>query len=77
MSVALEQLDDFHRFAVAHVQTDDDVSDAELAQIWEAAREREEVDAALDEAMQDLQAGQYQPAAKVSRELRRKYKLPK
>ena len=76
MSVSLGQLDDFHRFAIQHLQTGDAESVAELARQWEAALEREEVNAGLDEAMEDLKAGRYQPAAEVSREMRRKYNLP-
>ncbi len=40
------------------------------------SREREEVNAALGEAMEDLKAGRYRPAADVSRDMRRKYNLP-
>lgn len=76
MSVSLDQLDDFHRFAVHLVQRGDADSIAELARQWEAAREREAVNAALREAMEDLKAGRYRPAEEVTRELRRKYDLP-
>jgi hypothetical protein len=76
MSVSLDQLDDFHRFALQQVLTGGAESLAELARQWEVGRERAEVNQALDEAIEDLRAGRYQPAADVSREMRRKYNLP-
>lgn len=57
MSVSLNQLDDFHRLAVHQLQMGDADSIAELARQWQAAREREEVSAAVNEAMEDLKAG--------------------
>ena len=39
-------------------------------------REREEVNAALSEATEDLKTGRSRPAADVSRDMRRKYNLP-
>jgi hypothetical protein len=76
MSVSLDQLDDFHRFAQQQLQAGEAVSIAELARQWEIAREREEVNEALDEAMDDLEAGRYRPAADVSRDMRHKFNLP-
>jgi hypothetical protein len=76
MSVSLDQLDDFHRFAQQQLQAGEAMSIAELARQWEVARERAEVNEALAEAMDDLKAGRYRPAADVSRDLRRKYNLP-
>lgn len=76
MSVSLDQLDDFHRFALDHLQSSDAESIAELARQWEAAREREEIKEALAEAREDIKAGRYRPAEDVSRDMRRKYNLP-
>ena len=76
MSLTLDQLEDFHRFAQAKLGNGGAESIAELARQWEVAREREEVNEALREATEDLKAGRYRPAADVSRDLRRKYNLP-
>jgi hypothetical protein len=76
VSVSLDQLDDFHRFALQQVQIGDAESIAELARQWDAARERKEIEAALDEAMEDIKAGRYRPAEDVSRDMRKKYSLP-
>jgi oligoribonuclease (3'-5' exoribonuclease) len=76
MSISLDQLNDFHQFAVPHVRAGDVDSLAELARQWEAAREREEVKMALAEAFEDIQAGRYRPAEDVSRDLRKKFNLP-
>ena len=76
MSVSLDQLDDFHRFAMHHLRSGDAESIAELARQWEAARETEEIKEALAEAMEDIKAGRYRPAEDVSRDMRKKYNLP-
>jgi hypothetical protein len=76
MSVSLEQLDSFHRFAQQKVQVGEVESIAELARQWEIEHEREEVNEAIREAIEDLNAGRYRPAADVSRDMRRKYNLP-
>jgi hypothetical protein len=76
MSVSLDQLEDFHRFARTKLGNGGAESITQLAQQWEAARERDEVNEALREAMEDLKAGRFRPAADVSRDMRRKYNLP-
>ncbi len=76
MSVSLDQLNDFHHFALAHVNQGDAQSIAELAQQWQAARERDEVNEALLEATEDLKAGRFRSAEEVSRDLERKFNLP-
>jgi hypothetical protein len=76
MSISLEQLESFHRFAQQKLQTGEAESIAELARQWEIVREREEVNEAIREGLEDLKAGRYRPAADVSRDMRRKYNLP-
>jgi putative addiction module CopG family antidote len=58
--------DEVVREALAALRTRDEAS----------RREREEVQAALYEATEDLKAGRYRPAADVSRDIRRKFNLP-
>jgi hypothetical protein len=76
MSVSLEQLESFHRFAQQKVQVGEADSIAELAREWEIAQDREDVNEAIREAMEDFKAGRFRPAADVSRDMRRKYNLP-
>ena len=76
MSVTLNQLEDFHRFAQTKLGNGGAESIAELARQWEIAREREEVNEALREATEELKAGRFRPAADVSRDMRRKFNLP-
>lgn len=76
MSVTLDQLNDFHHFALAKLGNGEAQSIADLAQQWQAAREREEVNQALREATEDLKAGRFRSADEVSRDLDRKFNLP-
>lgn len=62
------------QLATGAYSTSDEVLREALAAL--RSREREEVNAALGEAMEDLKAGRYRPAADVSRDMRRKYNLP-
>jgi hypothetical protein len=76
MSVTHDQLNDFHRFALARLGNGGAESVAELAQQWQAVRERAEVNQALREATEDLQAGRYRSAEDVLSDLERKFNLP-
>jgi hypothetical protein len=76
MSITLEQLEDFHRFATAKLTNGGARSINELADEWLAARERDEVNQALQEATEDFRAGRYRPAADVSRDIDQKFNLP-
>jgi hypothetical protein len=76
MSVTVAQLEDFHRFAQAKLDNGGAETIAQLAQEWQVARERQEVNEALREATADLKAGRFRPAADVSRDMRRKFNLP-
>jgi hypothetical protein len=75
MSLSLEQLDSFHRFAQQKLQAGGAESIAELARQWEIVRERDEVNQAIREGLEDVNAGRYRPAADVSRDMRRKYNV--
>jgi predicted transcriptional regulator len=76
MSVTPDQLNDFHQFALGRLTSGEAASIPALAHQWQVARERDEVNAALAEAMEDIQAGRYRPAEDVSRDLRKKFNLP-
>jgi hypothetical protein len=73
MLVTQQDLDSFHHFALGKLQNGGAESITELARQWEIAREREEVNEALREAMEDLKAGRYRPAEEVSRDIERKF----
>jgi hypothetical protein len=75
LSVTLDQLNDFHRFAIARLGSGGAESLTELADQWQAAREREDVNQALREATGDLKAGRFRPADDVLRDFERKYSL--
>ena len=76
MSITLDQLNDFHRFAISRLGNGGAESLTELAHKWQAARDRDEVNQALREATEDLQAGRFRPADDVLRDFERKYNLP-
>ncbi len=76
MSVSLDQLNDFHHFALAQLGQGEAISISELAHQWQVARERDEVNEALREATEDLKAGRFRSADEVSRDLERKFNLP-
>jgi hypothetical protein len=76
VSITLEQLEDFHRFARAKLGNGGAGSISDLALEWQVAREREEVNQALREATEDLKCGRFRPAADVSRDVEQKFNLP-
>lgn len=76
MPVTLQELDRFHEFATQVVRNGGkDMSFDELIAKWQAAREREDIHAAIREGIDDLKAGRTRPADEVMSELRHKYKL--
>jgi len=80
MSVTCDELNDFHHFALGRLQTEPAESLEELVDLWRLEHpspdEQAEVHEAIREAMDDLRAGRYRPAAEVSRDMRQKYNLP-
>ncbi|MFN0018523.1 MAG: hypothetical protein ACKVP0_09705 [Pirellulaceae bacterium] len=77
MSTALQELNNFHQFALDSLRTRDEyVSLENLLEIWRAQKEREEVNAAIREGLADIEAGRYRPAAEVMEEFRKKHGIP-
>jgi hypothetical protein len=80
MSVSLDQLDDFHRFAQQRLQAEGAESLEELCDLWRiehpSADEAAEIDEAIQQGLADIEAGRYRPAEQVMAELRAKYGLP-
>ena len=77
MSVSLDQLDDFHRFAQQRLQNSDTESLEELVDLWRiehpSAEEQAEIHEAIRQGLADIEAGRYRPASEVLDELRAKY----
>jgi len=72
MSLTPQDLDNFHQFALGRIGPGgDETSFLELANQWQAAREREEVVALIREATADMQAGRGTPIADAAAEIRR------
>lgn len=77
MSTALQELNNFHQFALDSLRTRDEyVSLEKLLEIWRAQKEREEVNAAIREGLADIEAGRYRPAVEVMEEFRKKHGIP-
>ena len=77
MSTALQELNNFHQFALDSLRIRDEyVSLESLLEIWRAQKEREEVNAAIREGLADIEAGRYRPAAEVMEEFRKKHGIP-
>jgi len=77
MSVTQADLDQFHRFATAQLNTSTtDLSIDDLIIEWDSLRTREEINIAIREGLADIDAGRSRPAAVVTDELRKKDNIP-
>jgi hypothetical protein len=80
MSTAHNDLAAFQQFALQKVNAGEADTLEELFDLWliehPAPFEQPSVDEALREAIEDLKAGRFRPAADVSRDMRLKYNLP-
>ena len=77
MTVTQQDVDSFHRFASQ--QLDRGASGLTLAGLlekWSRLREQEDVNDAIREGLEDIDAGRVKPASEVMDGLRRKYELP-
>ena len=74
MSVTQTQIDSFHRFASEKlVNGGSDLSWDELFILWQSSCEREEINAAIREGLEDVEAGRCQPAAEAMEEIRKEF----
>ncbi len=77
MSVTQEQLDDFHRFATERLNNgSSEVSFDDLVIEWDSVRNRDEINAAIRQGLDDIDAGRHRPADEVMEELRKKHNIP-
>jgi predicted transcriptional regulator len=81
MSISSDDLNRFHQFADEKLRTAGAESMDELFDLWRiehpSPEEQAEIDEAIREGLADIAAGRYRPAEDVSRDMRRKYNLPK
>jgi hypothetical protein len=73
MLVTQQDLDSFHHFAQAKLQSGEAESIAELARQWKSPANAKKLKNALREATEDLKAGRYRPAEEVSRDIECKF----
>lgn len=76
MAATLSDLENFHQFAVAKLNNGGARSLRALVSLWEAAREREEVNAAIREGLKAIDEGRYRPFEESMAEFRAKHNLP-
>jgi predicted transcriptional regulator len=77
MAVTRQDLDDFHQFATGILAQGVPRSITELAAQWQAARERQQVNAAIRAGLADIDAGRVQDFDEFEQEMRTKYGIPK
>jgi hypothetical protein len=71
MTATKVSIDQFHKFAREKLDASDaEISWDELLIAWQSACERDATNAAIREALDDVQAGRYQPVDEAMRELR-------
>ncbi|MCA9108796.1 MAG: hypothetical protein KDA52_02515 [Planctomycetaceae bacterium] len=71
MTVTKENVDQFHEFAHRKIESSAPaLSWDELLIEWQSYCERDSINAAIQEGLDDVEAGRHQPADDVVRELR-------
>ena len=76
MSTVLQELNSFHEFAADSLRSrKDDVSLERLLAIWRAKKEREEVNAAIRQGLDDVDAGRVVPADQFLAEFDKRHGL--
>jgi hypothetical protein len=77
MSVSREDLDSFHQFAIGRIdQSDLELTFDDLIVEWDSQRNRAEINAAIRQGLEDVEAGRTRPASEVLKELRRNLDSP-
>ncbi|WP_459555481.1 hypothetical protein [Lacunimicrobium album] len=72
MAVTQEQLDKFHQFASDYLRSaDETLTMDDLLVEWESLAHRSEINAAIQEGLDDINAGRTRPAREVTQEIRR------
>lgn len=77
MPVTQQDLDSFHQFASERIANSVvPLSFDDLIVEWLSHRDRDDINAAIEEGLADVEAGRHRPARHVTEELRQKYGLP-
>ena len=77
MTVTQDELDSFHRFATERLRKNDrELTIDDLVIEWDSTRNREEINAAIREGLEDIDAGRARTADQVTEELRKKHNIP-
>lgn len=76
MKLTLEELNQFHSFAVSSLAREEGVSLQDLVQRWCDRREFDEAVSDIQQGLQDLEAGRGQPLAEAITDIRKDLGLP-
>jgi len=77
MTVTQQDLDGFYAFATARLRTvGEDLSFDDLVIEWESLRDRDGFNAAIQEGLEDVEAGRHRAADEAMEELGKKQGLP-
>ena len=72
-----DQIDGFYHFASQRIDNGGaDLTLDDLLIEWDSKCHRGEINAAIQEGLEDIEAGRTRPAHEVAEELRQKYSLP-
>ena len=73
MSVSIEQLDEFHRFAASRLEAGaTDLALEDLLRLWRIETDRSETVEAIEQGIADIEAGRCHTIEEVDNEIRRR-----
>lgn len=76
MAITQAELDDFHTFASQRIGREDAGVDLDdLVIEWDSVRNRQDINEAIREGLDDIEAGRTRPAEEVNAALQAKYNL--
>ncbi len=77
MAVTQAQLDEFHRFATDRLNNGgSELSFDDLVFEWDSVRNRDQINVAIRQGLDDIDAGRHRPADEVMEEMRNKHNIP-
>ena len=79
MSITIEQIDEFHRFAVQRIQQngEHELTMDDLLLEWDSLTNHDDSNLAIREGIADVDAGRTRPANEFNQDLRSRYKFGK
>ncbi len=77
MGVTVEELNDFHRFALSKLEQSsrDDLTIDDLVFEWDSVSNRAQINQAISQGIEDVNGGNHRSVDVVNAELQDKYKL--